>query len=738
MSRESDENMCSPDQPLLPLLRSELVSFAQTFDGQPFWVYKDSLSLRYYRFSREEHFLIEQLRRPITLDQLKEAHRNQFNSGDLSNQEIGMFISSLTEKNLLVMNQPNRDKILYESAKKNRNKKLFGQFINLMFIKIPIYDPDRLFDRMIGRLRFFWTHTFLLFYLLLLAAAAGLVIGRWHDFTSMFHTSFFTIWNVPILFAVIWLTKALHEFGHGLTCKNYGGEVHELGILILVFMPMLYCNITDSWTFPNKAHRLATTAGGILTELMIAALATIVWYFTEQPGFIHAFAFNTMIVCSISTVMFNANPLLRFDGYYVMMDLIEVPNLRQRSSMAMRNFFVRYILGGRSNELPEEHRFRFIFPLYSVSAMIYRWFIVFVITFSIYAVLKGMHLVMFGRAFVVFSLLTMLILPLYKAGSMITKQRRAFGISNVRLLTLLAILVILAAGALFWPLEQYVTLNFILEPAQMQWLRSEVDGKVDCDQRVREGVWIDTESPMVACLENLELPYENVLLQSQIAQTEIDVRRYENLGYDGQVKYLRERLQTLRNDEERVQQSIANLQVKVPFTGEVLTRNVDIDKLQGKYVPRAAPLLLLADTRQLLAKALVPEKTYARVFKQADHVGQNAELMLYAFSKEKFKGKVASVSLHRQNNMGEFGERMALSNKVGGEVLTEYDPVSEQEKPIDTVYEVSIELEQDTLTASALPYMSGRVRIDCGSYTLYRWGMDSLLRFISPDVRLGF
>ena len=166
MSSESAEKMYSPDQPLLPLLRSELVSFAQIFDGQPFWVYKDPLSLRYYRFNREEHFLVEQLRRPITLEQLKEAHRNQFNSLDLSNHEIGLFISSLTEKNLLVINQPNRDEILYEAAKKHWRKKLFGQFISLMFIKIPLYDPDRLFSRMIERLRFFWTHAFLLFYLL--------------------------------------------------------------------------------------------------------------------------------------------------------------------------------------------------------------------------------------------------------------------------------------------------------------------------------------------------------------------------------------------------------------------------------------------------------------------------------------------------------------------------------------------------------------------------------------------
>jgi len=110
--------------------------------------------------------------------------------------------------------------------------------------------------------------------------------------------------------------------------------------------------------------------------------------------------------------------------------------------------------------------------------------------------------------------------------------------------------------------------------------------------------------------------------------------------------------------------------------------------------------------------------------------------MLYAFPAQKFQGRVTAVSLHREENMGEFGEKMALSSKVGGEVLTEYDPVSKMEKPIEAVYEVTITLEPDTILSSSRPYMSGRVRIDCGPSTLYQWSRDSLLRFISPEVWL--
>ena len=117
-------------------------------------------------------------------------------------------------------------------------------------------------------------------------------------------------------------------------------------------------------------------------------------------------------------------------------------------------------------------------------------------------------------------------------------------------------------------------------------------------------------------------------------------------------------------------------------------------------------------------------------------MGQATELMCYAFPRERFSGTVSAVSRHREENMGEFSEKMALSHKVGGEVMTERDPVAKTERPIEAVYEVTVRLDQEQLPGSARPYMSGRVRIDCGRSTLFQWGKDSLLRVISPGVRL--
>lgn len=734
MLNNSNTNSLS-DAQLLPKARPELMVYPQVYDGQPYWIYKDPLSLRYYRFNREEHYLIEQLSNNITLGELIERHQKHFNTETIKSGEIAEFIRSLMQKNILIVNHPERDQIFFDSAKKTRNKKFFGQLMNFMFLKIPIYDPDKHFNKAIDKLRFIWTPGFFVFYVLLLLTSGVLIIDRWHDFVSMFQSNFFTVWNLPLLFAAIWITKVIHEFGHGFTCKHYGGEVHEIGFLFLVFMPMLYCNITDSWIFPNKMHRVVATAAGILTELMIAACAAIIWYFTEQPGFVHAFCFNVLIACSISTIMFNANPLMKFDGYYIVMDLMEIPNLRKRASDAINNVWIKYIFGGKPMEAPEEHKYKFIFPFYAVFAFLYRIVLVFSITFMIYKFFESMKLASLGKLIMFSSIFSMCLFPLYKGGAMILTRRDALGITNNRLLIILAIVVVTLGLTMTIPLQQNVTLNFILEPAQMQWVRSEVPGKLTISEKVRQGQWLKA-GEIVAQIENPLLASEILILKSQLEQAKIERSMALNNSAAETVARIDSRIDSLSEEIRLISQQLEKQTITTPFDAQTLTLDSDLDVVKNSYITQGSAIMLIADTRIMQAKVLVPEKILSRITTLKDGNQPEAELMLYGFSNQTFTGKVVNVASHCEYDMGIFGERLALSNKVGGEVLTEYDAATKKEKPVEAVYEVTINLELDKLDPSALAYMSGRARIDCGHSTIYSWCKDSLLRFISLDIWL--
>ena len=202
-----------------------------------------------------------------------------------------------------------------------------------------------------------------------------------------FH-EFFAKGNWFCLGLVLAVTKVCHEFGHGLSCKHCGGECHELGFMLLVLTPCLYCNVSDSWMLRNKWYRAAIGAAGMYVELVIAAVATFVWWFSE-PGLVNQLALNTMFVCSVSTVIFNGNPLLRYDGYYILADITEIPNLRQKATTILSRKMGAWCLGLEEPEDPFlPQRNQIFFAIYSVASALYSWFVTFSILWFLYEVFK--------------------------------------------------------------------------------------------------------------------------------------------------------------------------------------------------------------------------------------------------------------------------------------------------------------------------------------------------------------
>ena len=181
-------------------------------------------------------------------------------------------------------------------------------------------------------------------------AAAALVFTHFDAFQARLPTfqQFFAGHNWLLLAAALAGAKVLHEFGHGLACKRFGGECHEMGVMLLVFTPCLYCNVTDSWMLPSKWRRAAIAAAGMYVELALAAGATFLWWFSN-PGIVNSLSLNTMFICSVSTLAFNANPLLRYDGYYILSDLLEIHNLRQKADAVIRRAVTRWTLTSGSS-----------------------------------------------------------------------------------------------------------------------------------------------------------------------------------------------------------------------------------------------------------------------------------------------------------------------------------------------------------------------------------------------------
>ena len=246
-------------------------------------------------------------------------------------------------------------------------------------------------------------------------AALSLIIVQFDVFHSRlpeFHY-FFRAQNWLWLALTLCVTKVMHEFGHGLSCKHFGGECHEIGVMFLVLTPCLYCNVSDSWMLPNRWHRAAIGAAGMYVELVLASIATFIWWFSE-PGPLNYICLNVMFVSSVSTVMFNANPLLRYDGYYILSDILEIPNLRQKASTILNRKLGKWCLGLEEPEDPFlPQRRQWLFATYTVASAIYRWVVTFSILYFLNRVFEPYGLKVLGQAIALARCTGLLIQPMW-------------------------------------------------------------------------------------------------------------------------------------------------------------------------------------------------------------------------------------------------------------------------------------------------------------------------------------
>ena len=376
-------------------LRPDLVIDAHRYEGRTYFIIKDPVSLRYYRLKEHEHFLLGFMDGHKTLNDAQKAYEKHYRPDRLRLEDLEAFAQQLVRAGLAQNESPAAGQLLYDRRAKRKRTELIQKFTNLLYIKVPVFDPDKLLRWMLQYISFFFSGLFFLSSLILMASAIMLVTLHFDMFLAKMpsYYEFFSFKTIIYLWVALGVVKVIHEFGHGLSCRYYGGEVHEMGFLLLCFSPALYANVSDAWTLPNKWHRIIISAAGIYVELVIASIATYVWWYSPASPFIHNLSLSVMVVCSVSTVVFNGNPLMRYDGYYVLADWMEIPNLRERANKYLQNLFLDRCLGIEVQPEPYMDTGRkILFITYGVISYVYRWIVTFTILFFLYNFLKPYRL----------------------------------------------------------------------------------------------------------------------------------------------------------------------------------------------------------------------------------------------------------------------------------------------------------------------------------------------------------
>src|SRR4051812_25657634 len=434
-------------------LRPDLVVQPQFYEGMTHYVIKDPIGLKYFRFKVEEYFLLQQFDGKNTLQDVKRAFERKYRPQTISVDDLIRFASQLHEAGIAQIDTPEQAKVLIQRRRKNKWKRVWQFLANILYIKIPIIDPERLLTGMYPYFKWIYTRFFITFSVGVMLAALTLVVSRWAEFYAKLpeFQSFFNWYTIVYFWCSLAIVKVIHEFGHGLTAKHYGGEVHEMGMLFLVLTPALYCDVTDCWLLPSKWKRIWISAAGIYVECFLASIATFVWWNTEQ-GLLNSLSLATMFICSVNTIMFNANPLLRYDGYYVMSDWLEIPNLRVKSTQFFAYLFQEKVLG---LEIPVQSYMprsrRTLFVAYAVASYIYRWIVTFSILFFLYHFLKPYKLGSISAMMAIGSIVPLVGLPIYQMFKFVRTPGRMRKVKKARAAIFAAGAVVTRPRILFFP-----------------------------------------------------------------------------------------------------------------------------------------------------------------------------------------------------------------------------------------------------------------------------------------------
>ena len=575
MATLADSLVSSSARKLSVRVRADLSAKQQRYHGRSYWVVKDPVGLNYFRFQDEEYAILNKLDGTRSLDEIKDEFEAEFPPQKITLEELQQFLGQLHRSGLVVANVPGQGRELRKRRDEKRRKEILGAFTNILCIRFKGIDPERLLNWLYPKVGWFFSPVMFVCCLIMALTALSLVLVEFDVFRAKLPTfqNFFSPTNAIFLAITLAATKVLHEFGHGLSCKHFGGECHEMGVMILVLTPCLYCNVSDSWMLPSKWHRAAIGAAGIYVEVVLASICTFIWWFTDE-GLLHYLCLNVMFISSVSTILFNANPLLRYDGYYIVSDLVEIPNLRQKATSILSRKMGEWFLGLEPPDdpfLPERNQM--FFALYTVAAVIYRWFIMASILFFLYKVFEPYGLKIVGQGIAAMALWGLLFQPIYNLVKFFYVPGRFHKVKKPRMYAAIGGIILVIAVICYVPFPHSITCSFVVEPRGSAKRYVTVRGHL-AEIKVEPGQHVEVNDLLVR-LENPELEHEIYGLEDEVARYKIRLKMLERLRFklpeaDDQIPQIRKLLATAETKLSERRTDLERLQVRAPVAGIVI------------------------------------------------------------------------------------------------------------------------------------------------------------------------
>jgi len=467
-----------------------------------------------------------------------------------------------------------------------------------MMVRIPLFDPDKLIERATNIFGSLVSPFGMIVWLVVVIAGFFQLLMHWDEFFVNRVNSFSAIDVVWIVLTSLVL-KLIHELAHGVVCKKYGGRVKSCGILILLLIPMPFVDVTSSWRFPSKWQRILTAAAGMLSEVFIAAIACMVWV-SSGPGPLQYHAGNVIVTATLLTLLFNVNPLMRFDGYYILSDLLEIPNLSTHGREWLKGTSKRLFFGSAPSPVKETGFRSFVVKAYGVLAML--WFFSIAIGLSIGAssMMEG-----FGLMVAMIGLVMWVGIPLWKLTKYVVRGTETDKPNRLWFATASAITAACLIGFfVFCPAPSVVSAPIVVDYDPLSVVRAKASGfaetihVVDGQQVTKGDVLVTLENP------ELELELKSLLIDIRISK----IRSQALLTRErlGEVLLEQDSLESMQKRRRELEEQIANLNVVAAESGIVLARELHTEK--GKYFSPGDEILSIGNRDEIHAIALTRQE----------------------------------------------------------------------------------------------------------------------------------
>jgi len=583
---------------LKPRLRSHARIHRHQYRGETWHVLQALTSERFFRFTPAAYSVIGLMDGQASIEDVWQRACERLGDEAPTQDEMIQMLSQLYQADVLQCDvSPDAAELLQrheEQARRRWQSRIFSVFS----WRFPILDPERFLRFMMPVVRPFFSWFGALVWLAVIVPATILFGSHWSDLTQGVLDRVFLPENLIILWFLFPVIKTFHEFGHAFATKAFGGEVHDMGLMLLVLTPIPYVDASSSSAFREKWRRVVVGAAGVLVELFIASLALFLWL-NAQPGFVRSLAYNTIFIAGVSTVLFNANPLLRFDGYYILADLLEIPNLRTRSTAYLVYLCERYLFGWVDAELPNSTSSeRAWFVTFGILSSLYRIFVVTLIL--LYVADKLFNL---GALLAIAAAVVWMVYPVLKGGYYLLTSPRIRSV-RARAITVSAVLATILIGFIL-----LVPMPYRSGAEGVVWIPEEAFVRAGAEGFIADIIAVSgsrvTNGERLLTLDNPILAAQEQILVARVQ--ELEARRLQFLSTNPlEAEIAVQELKEARERLKRTREEMADLSVRSRASGTLIVPVPE--DLPGRFIRKGALIGYVLELDRVTLRTVVSQE----------------------------------------------------------------------------------------------------------------------------------